>query len=56
MQFSLSITDGIAWGFISYTLLKIVTGRVRQLHWLVALFAILFVAQYVARAMLIGSA
>jgi AGZA family xanthine/uracil permease-like MFS transporter len=55
MQFSLSITDGIAWGFISYTLLKVVTGRARQLHWLVALFAVLFVVQYIARAMLIGS-
>ena len=55
MQFSLSITDGIAWGFISYTLLKVVTGRVRQLHWLVALFAVLFVVQYIARAMMIGS-
>jgi AGZA family xanthine/uracil permease-like MFS transporter len=56
MQFSLSITDGIAWGFISYTLLKVVTGRARQLHWLVGLFAVLFLAQYVARAMLIGAA
>ncbi|MCX5682168.1 MAG: NCS2 family permease, partial [Planctomycetota bacterium] len=56
MQFSLSITDGIAWGFISYTLLKLVAGRARQLHWLVVLFAVLFVAQYVARALLMGSA
>jgi AGZA family xanthine/uracil permease-like MFS transporter len=55
MQFSLSITDGIAWGFISYTLLKVVTGRVRQLHWLVGLFAVLFVVQYIARAMMIGA-
>jgi len=52
MQFSLSIAEGIAWGFISYVLLKLVTGRARQLHWLVVLFAVLFIAQYVARAML----
>lgn len=56
MQFSLSITDGIAWGFISYALLRVVTGRARELHWLVALFAVLFVAQYVARAMMLGPA
>ncbi len=54
MQFSFSITDGIAWGFISYALLKTVTGRARELHWLVALFAVLFIGQYVARAVLIG--
>jgi AGZA family xanthine/uracil permease-like MFS transporter len=55
MQFSLSITDGIAWGFISYVLLKLVTRRARQVHWLVAVFAVLFVCQYVARALILKS-
>jgi len=55
MQFSFSITDGIAWGFIAYVLLKLVTGRAREIHWIVGLFAVLFVVQYVARATLIGS-
>lgn len=55
MQFSFSITDGIAWGFISYALLKVATGRARDLHWMVALFAVLFVIQYAARAVLIGA-
>jgi AGZA family xanthine/uracil permease-like MFS transporter len=54
MQFSLSITDGIAWGFISYALLKVVAGRGREIHGLVALFAVLFVAMYVARVLLGG--
>jgi len=54
MQFSFSITDGIAWGFISYVLLKLVTGRAREIHGLVALFAALFVGMYVARALLMG--
>lgn len=54
MQFSFSITDGIAWGFISYTLLKAVTRRFGDLHWLVVLFAALFIAQYAARAFLMG--
>ncbi len=56
MQFSLSITDGIAWGFISFALLRVVTGRARELHVLVIVFAILFVIQYVARSLLIGQA
>jgi AGZA family xanthine/uracil permease-like MFS transporter len=41
-----SITDGIAFGFISYALLKLVTGRGREAHWLIYLFAILFVVRY----------
>jgi AGZA family xanthine/uracil permease-like MFS transporter len=55
MQFSFSITDGIAWGFITYALLKVVTGRARELHILVIVFAILFAVQYVARSLMIGS-
>jgi AGZA family xanthine/uracil permease-like MFS transporter len=43
---TLSITDGIAFGFISYALLKLVTGRAQQAHWLVYLFAALFVLRY----------
>ena len=54
MQFSMSITDGIAWGFIAFVLLKGVTRRWRDLHWLVVLFAALFIAQYAARAWLMG--
>jgi adenine/guanine/hypoxanthine permease len=41
-----SITDGIAFGFISYALLKVVTGRAREAHWLIYLFALLFIARY----------
>ena len=41
-----SITDGIAFGFIAYALLKLVTGRIREAHWLVYLFAVLFVLRY----------
>ena len=41
-----SITDGIAFGFISYALLKLVTGRAREAHWLIYVFALLFIARY----------
>jgi AGZA family xanthine/uracil permease-like MFS transporter len=41
-----SVTDGIAFGFIAYALLKLVTGRGREAHWLIYLFAALFVIRY----------
>jgi adenine/guanine/hypoxanthine permease len=41
-----SMTDGIAFGFISYALLKLVAGRGREAHWLLYLFAALFVIRY----------
>lgn len=41
-----SITDGMAVGFISYALLKLVTGRGKEVHWLIYLFAGLFVIRY----------
>jgi AGZA family xanthine/uracil permease-like MFS transporter len=41
-----SITDGIAFGFISYVLLSVVSGRARKLHWLMVLFTALFVVRY----------
>ena len=43
MQFGMSISHGIAWGFISYVLLKLCAGRTRQIHPLVAVFAAFFV-------------
>ena len=46
MPLTLSITDGIAFGFIAYALLKLVTGRAREAHWLLYLFAALFVLRY----------
>jgi adenine/guanine/hypoxanthine permease len=46
MPFAFSITEGIAFGFISYALLKLVTGRARELHWIVAVFSVLFVLRY----------
>ena len=35
---SFSITDGIAFGFISYVVLSVLSGRARKLHWLMILF------------------
>ena len=47
MPLTVSITDGIAFGFIAYAVLKLVTGRASEAHWLVYLFAALFVVRYV---------
>jgi adenine/guanine/hypoxanthine permease len=41
-----SITEGIAFGFISYALLSIVTGNAKKVHWLLYLFAVLFILRY----------
>ena len=47
MPLTFSITEGIAFGFISYALLKLIKGQGRQVHWLLYLFAVLFVARYI---------
>ena len=48
MQFALSISHGIAWGFIAYVVLKLARGRIREIHPLVAVFAVLFVVFLIA--------
>jgi AGZA family xanthine/uracil permease-like MFS transporter len=46
MPLAVSITDGIAFGFMAYAVLKLATGRAREAHWIVYLFAVLFVLRY----------
>ncbi len=46
MPLTFSITEGIAFGFISYSFLKLVTGRGREVNWLVYLFSVLFIVRY----------
>lgn len=47
MPLTFSITEGFAFGFISYSFLKLITGKGKQVHWLIYLFAVLFVIRYV---------
>ena len=47
MPFAFSITEGIAFGFISYSLLKLATGRGREVNGMVYLFALLFIVRYI---------
>jgi AGZA family xanthine/uracil permease-like MFS transporter len=46
MPLAFSITDGIAFGFIAYAILKPATGRARELDVLVYVFAVLFLIRY----------
>jgi AGZA family xanthine/uracil permease-like MFS transporter len=46
MPLAVSITDGIAFGFIAYALLKLAVGRGREVDRLVYVFAALFLLRY----------
>jgi AGZA family xanthine/uracil permease-like MFS transporter len=46
MPLTFSITEGIAFGFISYTLLKTVKGQFKEVPALISFFAVLFVLRY----------
>lgn len=47
MPFTSSIATGIAVGFITYPLMKLARGKGKEVHWLIYLFAILFLIQLV---------
>jgi AGZA family xanthine/uracil permease-like MFS transporter len=47
MPLAVSITDGVAFGLISYAALKLATGRGREAHALVYVFAVLLTARYI---------
>jgi len=47
MPYAYSITEGIAVGFIFYTLLKLVTGKIKEVHPILIVFAVLFVLRYI---------
>lgn len=47
MPLTLSITEGIAFGFIVYSVLKLVSGKGKQVHWLIYLFSVLFIIRYI---------
>lgn len=47
MGFSLSITDGIAFGFISYTLMKLLSGRTKELNIFVIIVTLIFAVKMI---------
>jgi len=46
MPLAVSITEGVAFGLVAYATLKLATGRAREVHPLIYVFALLFVARY----------
>ena len=47
MPLSFSIATGIAMGFVSYAVLKLLTGKGKEVSWLVYLLAVLFILRFV---------
>lgn len=47
MPYAYSITEGIAVGFIFYTVLKLVTGKIKDVHPILIIFTVLFVLRYI---------
>jgi AGZA family xanthine/uracil permease-like MFS transporter len=46
IPFTFSIANGLAFGFVAYTVLKIARGEFRNVNWLVYVLTILFVARF----------
>ncbi len=47
MPLTYSIAEGIAFGMISYVILKVLSGRHKELNWLMVILAALFVLKFV---------
>ncbi|MEJ2230888.1 MAG: hypothetical protein P8X46_06885, partial [Nitrospirales bacterium] len=46
MPLGVSIATGIVFGFVSYSLLKIATGRFYEVHWIIYVCSSVFTAGY----------
>ncbi|WHZ55857.1 NCS2 family permease [Metabacillus hrfriensis] len=46
MPLTFSIAEGVAFGFISYTLLKVFTGRTKELHWMMYIITAAFLINF----------
>jgi AGZA family xanthine/uracil permease-like MFS transporter len=51
MPFTYNISYGIGFGFISYTLIKLLRGKFRELHPLMIIVSVLFVVAFIAEAL-----
>ena len=47
MPFAYSISDGIGFGFISYTVIKMVRGKFKEIPVLMYILSVLFILKYV---------
>ncbi len=46
MPFAYSISEGIMWGVISYTLVNLIAGKAKKVHWIMYVLTVLFIAKY----------
>lgn len=46
MPLTYSIADGMALGFILYPIIKVCVGKVSQVHWIMYVIAVMFLARY----------
>ena len=51
MPFFYSITDGLAFGFISYVVVKLAAKKTKDIHPLMYLIVVLFVIKYILSAL-----
>ena len=47
MPFTYNIANGLAFGFITYALLKLFTGRVKEVHWMTWIIAAVFLFKFI---------
>lgn len=47
MPFTFSIANGVSFGIIAYALIKILSGRVKEAHWMMYLLAALLILRYI---------
>lgn len=45
--FSFSITEGISFGFISYTFLKLCTGKIKEVHPIMIVLSVVFILRFI---------
>jgi len=46
MPFAYSISDGIMFGVITYTLINLIAGNLKRIHWIMYILTALFIAKY----------
>lgn len=47
MPFTYNIANGLAFGFITYAALKLLTGKAKEVHWMTWLIAAVFLAKFI---------
>lgn len=50
MPFTYSIANGVSAGIVFYTFLKVVTGKAKDIHWLMWILTVLVIYRYIALA------